>query len=359
MKNYLALAASLSFISASLYGDDMSTSQPTPPVRPKTDVFLSAPCHTFEIDFTALVVQPTGSHLHYAAEADPLPAPSPHWKIHDIDTDYHFGFNVGIGMISHCTNMDLRINWEHFHSSDSASVNVGSTNMIGPFFEIGPDAEPYRQASGTVTFHFDQANIISGLYVNFGDRLKTNLFGGVNFARIKQTLSSFYSDFSGDSRSIVTPSLFSGAGPQLGMNFCYQIAQGFHLTGGSSGSLLVGPQKNNTTYKSISPLQVGAGVTPPNPQTTTGKQQTQVVPGFEGKLGLSYVFNFCDHYMVKLEAGYKAEIYLNAIQSVDMGSEVIDLTPSVSAVGVYARTFQNNLSNFALAGPYFTLDIGF
>jgi hypothetical protein len=360
MKNYLALAASLSFISTALYGDIAPTQSPAP-VRTKTDVYLCGPDHNFEIDFTALLVQPTGSNLHYGAEANPLPLPTPNWTIHSINPDYHFGFNVGIGMMSHCTNMDLRMSWEHFHSTDSEVSLISTSNMIGPFFEIGPDASPYNhKAKGTVVFHFDQANITSGLYVNFGDRLKTNLFGGVNFARIKETLTSFYqNDTSTIYRKIVTPSLFTGAGPQLGMNFAYKIVEGFHLTGRSSGSLLVGPQKNNTTFKSTSPALTGLGITPPNYQTTKGGQKTQVVPGFEGNLGLSYVFNFCDHYMIKLEAGYKAEIYLNAIQSIDIGSEVITPPVTPDTVGVYARTFKQTLSNFALAGPYFTFDIGF
>jgi hypothetical protein len=41
-------------------------------------VFLSHPFYSFEIQGSALLLQPTGSALHYAAEAIPFPLPSPH-----------------------------------------------------------------------------------------------------------------------------------------------------------------------------------------------------------------------------------------------------------------------------------------
>jgi hypothetical protein len=87
-----------------------------------------------------------------------------------------------------------------------------------------------------------------------------------------------------------------------------------------------------------------------------------MVPGFEGKLGLAYDFEFCRHYMVTLEAGYQAQIYLNSIRSIDICSEV-DLGAVAAEIngttGVYARTFSRTISDFALAGPYLTLALGF
>ncbi len=328
--------------------------------RPSSSVFLSAPVHTFEIEGRALLLQPTGSNLGYAAEAIPLPLPSPDWKIHGVDTDYHFGFDVGVRGIFHSTNSNLALNWEHFHSSDTSSKTVATENMIGPFFEIGPDASAYTKARGTVTYDFDEVNLDYGTYVNFGDRLQSNLFSGVSFARIKQTLHSKFSNLDGTIvRTIKTPSTFTGAGPQLGTDFAYRIVKGFHFVGFGSAALLVGPQTNHTTYEALSPALEGLGVTPPNHQTTNVHKKVQVVPSLEGHLGLSYVFSYCKKRMVKLEAGYQAQIYFNAIQSVEISSEVI--TPPVvpDTVGVFARTFKTTLSNFALAGPYLTLEFGF
>jgi hypothetical protein len=109
----------------------------------------------------------------------------------------------------------------------------------------------------------------------------------------------------------------------------------------------------------LSPALGSVGVTPPNVQSTKVQKKTQLVPAITTKLGLNYIFSFCSHSMVRLEAGYEAQVYLNAIQSVDMGSEVI--TPPVvpDTIGVFARTFRQTLSNFSLTGPYFRLEAGF
>jgi hypothetical protein len=305
-------------------------------------------------------LQPSGSDLHYAAEANPLPILTPNWKIHDIKTDYHWGFDIGVKGLFHCTNTNLKANWEHFHSTDSSSKTVPSSKMIGPFFEIGPDAEPYKKAHGKVTFHFDEANLDYGICVNFGDRLEANLFGGVSFALIKQKIFSKFSNLDGTIvRTISVPSTYFGAGPQLGLDFSYRIVKGFHFTGNAAAALLVGTQKNHTSFTAVSPALATLGASSPNDQRTHTHKKNQLVPGLEGKLGLSYVFTFCSGTMLSLEAGYQAQVYINAIRSVDIGSEVITPPVAPDTVGVYARTFEAHVSNFALAGAYFTLALGF
>lgn len=368
MRKCLSLLMSASFVLSltGVYGDDSSTApdttaaQPMPNPHQATDVFLSSPDYSFAAEFTALILQPSSSRLYYAAEAFPLPVPSPNWEIYELHPDYRFGFDVGINGVFHSTNTNLMLNWEHFHSTTSSSVTVPGEDMLGPFFTIGPDASPYNIASGKVSFHFEEVSLDYGMFVSFGDRVQTNLFAGVSYAYIKQSLTSNYSSSDGtDTRSISTPSSFSGAGPQAGLSFTYRFIDGFHLVGDAAASLLVGSMKNHTTFKSVSPLLDGLDITPSNTQTTQIAKRTQVVPGFEGKLGLGYTYNFCKHYMFTLEAGYEAQIYLNAIQSTDMGSEVPLNTVEPTTVGVFARTFQRNLSNFALAGPYVTVNLGF
>ncbi|MBS0620715.1 MAG: hypothetical protein JSS61_04580 [Verrucomicrobia bacterium] len=354
MKNHLKCVIAVSLFSLAAHAD--TSTNP----RSNADIFLSSPAHTFELEINSLILKPTGGDLHYAAEAVPLPLPSPHWKIQDIHTDYHYGFDIGLRGIFHSAYTFLSLNWERFHASDSASKKVSSNNMIGPFFEIGPDASVYKKAHGNVSFHFDEVNLDYGIFMNFGERLQTNLFAGVSFARIKQTLTSKYSNYSGSiRRTIKTPSSFMGAGPQLGLEFGYKIVEGFHLNGKARASLFIGTQKNHTSYKSFDPALGGLGITPPNKQSTQVSNATQIVPGLEGALGLSYVFSFRKHYMVKLEAGYQAQVYIDSIQSVDIGSEVNTPPVAPDTVGVFARTFEKHLNNFALSGPYALIVLGF
>lgn len=324
------------------------------------DVFLSSPAYTFGVEFRSLILQPSGSNLDYAAEAFPRPVPSPHWKIHKINPDFHYGFDLVLDTVFCQENANLTMKWEHFRSRDSASRVVPPNNMIGPFFEIGPDALPYTVAEGKVNYHFDQVDLDYGVFVNFGCRLQTNLFAGVSFANIRQTLHSTFSNADETIvREIDVPSSFIGAGPQMGINFDYGACNGFSVTGSSTASLLVGRVKNHTNYEALSPALEGLGITPPNEQSTSVDRGTQVVPAFGGRLGIAYSCALCDRFIVGIEAGYQAQIFIHAIQSIDIGSEVN--TPPVlpDTIGVFARTFKKNLSNFALAGPYISLKVEF
>src|SRR6185295_14348693 len=154
VKKHLTLGIVLSLVSANIYGKSEADQ-----FRSSTDVFLSSPSHSFEIEGSALYLQPTDSNLHNAAEAQPLPLVTPQWKIHEVSTDYHFGLEVGIRGIFHDTNSNLALNWEHFHSSDSAKRTVPAGDMIGPFFEIGPDSSFFVKAHGHAKFDFDQVNL--------------------------------------------------------------------------------------------------------------------------------------------------------------------------------------------------------
>ena len=349
MKHSLKLTVALSlFASPHIYSDTACS------------VFLAPPCYSFEVQATALLLQPTGSNLHYAAEAIPLPTVSPNWNIYEISTDYHFGFDVGAGAILSHANTNLTANWEHFHSSDSASKQVSSENMIGPFFEIGPDALPYKKAHGKVSFHFDAINVDYGIFVHFGDRLTTNLYSGLSYGSIKQTVTSKYSDLEETiHRTIKVPSTYWGVGPQLGLDFSYCIVEGFQFTGGLASSFLVGTQKNHTNYSSVSPALAGLGAASPNNQRTHVHKKTQMVPELAGNLGLSYSSSCCNCVVVTVEAGYQAQVYFNAIQSVNIGSEVVTPPVAPDTVGVYARTFELATSDFSLAGPYLKVEIGF
>jgi len=356
LKIYFQLAAIGSAFALSAYGD----TSPTNSAGSTPAVILASPSHTFEIGVTALYLQPTGSNLKYAAEAFPYPAPSPHWHIHGIDTDYHWGFDLAIKGILQGTHTYLAMNWEHLHTSDSDSRQTAAIDMIGPFFEIGPDATPYTKAYGQAAFHFDEANANYGIFIHLGDRLKTSLFSGLSYVHIKETLSSQFSNVEGTIiRKIKLPITFTGGGPQIGTDFAYCIGKGFNFTGKAKASFLIGVQKNHTTYTAISPAIEATGVSSPNIQSTDVTNKIGVIPGLGASLGFSYVHTYGNNCMIKLETGYQVQTYLNALESVNIGSEVITPPVTPDTVGVYARTFETNQSNMALAGPYFTLVLGF
>ncbi len=360
MKRKLAMLGMIS--AASLCADqpgNEKTNQQAVDHSPQS-VFLSHPPYRFLTYFDALFMQPSGSNLHYAAQANSLPVISPNWRIHEVHPDYHFGFIVGVEGYFHSANSKMMLDWEHFHSLDSNKKHVPTEDMLGPFFEIGPDASAYKRAKGHGFFRFDEVNLDYGLAVNFGNRLKTDFFVGVSYAQIRQIIHAHFTSLDETTiKSIHTPSRFYGVGPQFGLDFSYRIVEGFQLVGEGIASLYVGRMKNHTTYKSASPSLIALGIAPPNKQRTDVSTRTQMVPGFESKLGVAYAYSFGQRFMIKAEIGYKTQIYLNAIQSTDIGSEVVTPPVTPDVTGVYARTFQRTLSNFALAGPYAAIDFAF
>ena len=146
------------------------------------------PSWAFDCEISLLYLQPSGSNLHYVAEAEPLPVPSPSWIIDDIRPDYHFGFEAYLKVENPCREGGVILDYTHFYSKDSDSKAVSSSDMVGPFFEIGPDALLYTRAKGTVVFHYDALNLDYSLPFNYGNCLHSNLYAGVGGARIKEHL---------------------------------------------------------------------------------------------------------------------------------------------------------------------------
>src|SRR5690606_20025307 len=142
----------------------------------------------------ALYLQPNSSNLYYGAEALPLPVPTPNWKSLEIRPDYHFGFEVGVTTFTACPNARLQLNWERLHSSDSSSKRVSEENMVGPYFNIGPDVHPYKIAHGHATHEFDAVNLNLGKQLICCNGLKVDWFTGVSFTRIKQSITSNFSN---------------------------------------------------------------------------------------------------------------------------------------------------------------------
>lgn len=327
----------------------------------QSPVVTDSPCYSFETYISALFLKPTSNNLNYAVEAIPLPAPTPNWNIFCLKPKYHAAFDLGFKMILHENDTALMVNWERFRSTTCSCKNVGTDNMVGPLFEIGPDAETYKQTFGRVRFSFDEVNVDFGKLVRYGVDLESNLFGGIGFVRIKECLNSnFSSEDITTLRNIQLPISFIGAGPQVGVESSYCFCGNFNLTGKALTTLLVGKSKNHTVYSALSPALEVLGITPPNVQRTCVCSAFSIVPAFEEKLGVSYNTTFCDDaYSFVVAAGYQVQFYLGALQSVDISSEVV--TPPVipDTVGVFARTFHKNVSNFALAGPYLTFDFAF
>jgi hypothetical protein len=323
----------------------------------------------YEVYGAYLYLQPNGSHLYYGAEAIGLntsiavPAVNANWNILEVKPSYHSGFDIGARILFDYADLDMTVNWERLHASNSSSFVASSAAgyMVGPFFDIGPNAEPYKIADGQASLHYDQVNVDFGTQFNLTNRWRADVCAGAGFAYIKESLGSSYSSLDGTIvRAVSTYSKFLGAGPQLGLDFRYKICGNFAFLSDSMLSLFMGQLKNGTTYESSTPELANLGVAQPNVQTTTVPHRMQLVPGFEQRIGASYDASF-DCANLTLAIGYQCQIYLDAIQTVDMTAPQV-LPPAAvfsTQVGVYAVGFQRTLSNFMLTGLFVSLDLRF
>lgn len=334
------------------------------------DVYLDSPDFCRRVEFNALVLKPSGANMSFAAEAIPLPAPSPNWNIFNINPAYRFAFDLGFRHILHDLNTNIFVNWQRFKSCDCAAKRVQATNMIGPFFAIGPDSIAYREAFGQMAFNFNQVNIDYGQMVNFGDRLHTNLFVGIAVTQIKQYRNTtFNGTFEATdsfpalqgpiSRNIQQPICFIGAGPQCGLDFSYCIRGGLDFEGRFKTSLFVGRLANKQVFNSVSPEAPLLATPNPNVQRTFVQRTTSVVPAIEQGLGLSFTFDECCGTTVKIAAGYQVQVYFDALQSIDFESGALIDGAFDNTIGVFAETFIHSSNNFSLFGPYFSFDIAF
>jgi hypothetical protein len=324
-----------------------------------------APDYTYDMNFTALFLKPS-SNLIYAAQATPLPIESPVWNIYSINPSYNFAFDLGAQVTFHDKNSLIKGNWEHFLSSDSASHNAyKSTDMVGPLSDIGPDASIYKTISGLASYQRDKMNICYSQSVQVGHDLEMNLFAGISFNRLNQSLIQTYSsnntpDTITTFRSINTTNSFSGIGPEVGIDLLYRLHKGLKFISRTSIDLATGTTKNHVAFSSYSPLNNDGPIATANPneQSTTVDGQLIIVPIFTQKIGVNYELKFRDTNAFQIEIGYLTQFYTNVFHTLEFATDVpLDTTPA--QVGVFAQSFQEKITNFGLSGPYFRAEIAF
>jgi hypothetical protein len=321
-----------------------------PPQVYKSPVMgTSNPPHRFEISGSLLYLQPGADDLEYATLVSPFPLPTPNWTNQSLSPTFSPAFSFGLRYIPIESN-DLELNWTHLNSSASASVFGTPGQMVGPPFEIGPTASSYQIGHGNVSFAYDSANLDAG-HTFCGDcSFQLRVFGGAEFARINQDLTGTFQSLDGlTSASNTTNSLFTGAGPRLGMKGQYALGN-FQFFGEMAAAELVGTAQSRINFSATS--TAAPGLAQPNVQALTSPNKTQVVPSLDAKLGSAYTFPPGNFGQFKIEAGYQVAVYMNAINHYALTQ--VSVPPVPASVGVFLATAQHLQSNFTTQGPYLT-----
>lgn len=307
------------------------------------DAVATRPPHHFEISGSLLYLQPGAGDLGYGTLTSPLPVVSPNWSNQSLKPGFSPAFNVGVRYIADASN-DIELNWTHLDTATGASVAASPTQMVGPPYLVGPESIFYSNGSGTVNFHYDAVNLDGGHTFCAECPFQLRVFGGVEFAGIGQDLSGLFQSAGGVASSGYTDhSLFTGVGPRLGLKGQYGFGD-VQLIGEAAAAGLVG------TAKSRMDFTTNTAVVGLNNQALTSPDATQLIPSVDARLAAAYTFAPGDYGQFRLELGYQAAIYFNAISQYSL-TEVSTTAPPV---GVFLATEQHSQSNFTNHGPYLT-----
>jgi len=317
----------------------------SPPAIYKSPARSNAPAR-FELSGSLLFLQPGAGNLEYGTLVSPFPIATPNWSNQSLTPKFSPAFRFGARYMPNESN-DIEFNWTHLNTSTNASFSGTPTQMVGPPFLIGPEANDYKIGQGSVKFAYDSVTLDGGHTFCAECSFQLRAFGGVEFARISQTLTGAFLDPDGSaSMSYSTPSLFTGVGPRLGLKGQYDLGN-FQFIGQFAAAGLVGTSQSRINFSTTSPGLVG------NNQSLTSPNMTQIIPSIDARLAAAYTFAPTSYGVFKIEAGYQATVYFNAINQYSMTQVPVNV-PMIPPVGVFLATEQHLQSNFTDQGPYVT-----
>ena len=304
----------------------------------------------FEISGTLSFLQPGAGNLEYGTLTNPLPPVTPHWANQSLRPDFTPSFTLGARYLANESN-DIQLNWTHLRNTANASFFASPTQMAGPPYLIGPESGLYKNGYGSVKTAYDVVNLDAGHTFCAECSFQMRAFGGVSVARIGQNLSGLFESTNGAASSGYTVnSVFTGAGPRLGVKGQYGIGD-FQLIGEVAGAALIGTAQSRIDFTTVSPA---LGI---NNQSLTSPNATRVIPSIDARLATAYTFAPSDYGLFKVEVGYKAAVYFDAVNQYALTNVPTSLT--LPPVGIYLATQQHLQSNFTDHGPYVTASWSF
>lgn len=250
---------------------------------------VTVPCERTAWDFgaQALYLQPINSH--YAGfSATPTGT-----RFNERNADWGWGFKLE-GSYHFNTGNDVNVNWYHLDNSDTHNqlffVAFDDTTALNVPFRVRTNPK------------WDAVNVEFGQHVDFGEQKNIRFHGGVQYARIDQSLRAGFLPFNPAPTPIRLDDTFNGFGPRIGADMSYDLGNGFAVYGNGATALLVGDNKF-TASSPVATLNSLAG-------TSTGTK-TILVPELEAKLGATYTYAMAQG-DVSLDVGYMWVNYFNA-----------------------------------------------
>lgn len=318
----------------------------------------------FELNVSALYLQPLANNFGWSVTTTVLPIPSPNWSVNVIEPDFSPGFNIGARYFFLSPGTDAQLNWYHLNTNDIDEVLVNpSSQWVSPFSQTGTPPTETGQITGIsllkvggvrLHFNYDSVNLDLGKLINIGPNFQTRLFTGLSAVFLKEEINStFHGLPTLPIFNFNNTSKYNGVGPRLGLTNKYDFYHGIHLVGQLAGSILYGrmqPAQYKFTGTSIELILAGINV---NYEGLSNPSVNQLVPALDAKLGLSYTCIIKQTSELTLELGYMGAMYFDALSSYETNNNVIP----IDSGSLSTASAKHTQSNFSVGGPYITVNI--
>jgi hypothetical protein len=308
---------------------------------------VTVPCEDkkWDIGAQALYLKPThtGERVYH-------PATNEGYYPEDKN-DWGWGFLIE-GSYHYKTGEDITMNWTHYDNntdqgpiSQTQRIFVATGVPATPFVASAPRTTNFNVSSNTI---FDQVNLLKGQHVDVGLIKDIRFFGGLQYASMRFEADNIYI-----ASSPILPNQlpqysnryahYEGIGPIAGIDYSYEVANGFSITSSAMTSILYGNGRYNSQYV-VNFQNTDIVITNPAfgqiPNNKLSKKY--VVPSLEGKIGVNYAKEMASG-TLNVMAGYQVLNYFNALFS--QGA-----APSVGVLGAPVPIPSHY--DFALNGLY-------
>lgn len=309
---------------------------------------------TVGIDLNYLT--PYDNQLDYAIE-DPfiilgpigLPvAPSPLARIRAIQPHDNFGYGGEVSYTFPNSGTDLLFHYQTFSDSSSSKLQAPDGGTLWNVLSIYGLSVHSDSATSRSSYEFDQADLSIGNEIVVGRNFILHPYFGAAYVKISKNMRTNYINaftetgfaeeetFVGDA-IVDSNSYFRGLGPRIGVDAEYLFTPNFGLITHTNTSLYLGiinSDVRETTSLGGDDFFDVARIHQENVD--------RVVPALEGKLGLAYRWPCAK---LKIEAGYQASHYFNAVNSYRAGEFILNLN------------YLKNPHDFNLYGPYLNVSL--